>query len=617
MINYNLVLTKSKILYRTSLFIRSFSIKSRLMFFCLMLSIIPISIIGTVSYNKASGVINEQSRTYTETVLRQIVDRVESLVQEVSKVSYIVALNPEIRNYKFQRTNNMDYIITIKTLESYFSSVISSSSYIGSIYACIGDSTLVSNNSYGCYDEENFTKFKVYIGDNLKSISPFWTGLHENEFMYDTGNGNKYVLSYTRPLLEQKSLNKYGSIVYNIPKSVMDKICSSTLESSNINLYIVDREGRTIYNRNSTLFPERVNNSYLQDILKNPEPQKSFLYNDNGSAVYVSYIHLNNSNNWVYVVEMPIDHLLQKSKDVRNITILIILISIVVVVFVSFLLATYITNPIIRLIGSMKRVEEGDFEGKLSIVSGDEIGKLTHSYNKMLHKIELLLDSVKNENALKRQAELKALQAQITPHFLYNTLNSIKYMAHMDGNIKIRDTSANLIELLQMSISNNKVFITIEEEIRLVENYLYLQSIRYEGRFRTVYEISEEVIKYKTLKLIIQPLVENSLLHGIDMKDGNGIIVVRAYKSHMGICFEVEDNGMGMSEEQLRKLAEHGSKAQKGSFSGIGVRNIDDRIKMHFGNDFGVSFKSKLGYGTTVTVTIPIITEESEYQSRV
>lgn len=611
-----LKVTKSEISNKVAFFIKSFSIKSKLMIFFLILCIIPISIIGTISYRKASGVIDEQSRTYTETVLRQSVDSVESLRQEVSKISYIVMLNPELQKNKLQRINDMDYIISIKTLETYFSSIIGSSSYISSIYACIDDAVLISSNSYGYYEEDNFKKFKVFAGDNIKSIRPFWTGLHENEFIYDAKKGNRYVLSYTRPLLEQKSLKRYGVIVYNIPKSIMDRICASTLESTNMNLYIVDTEGRTVYNRDNTLFPEKVNKAYLHDILKNPALQKSFLYKANGNTVYVSYIY-SKSNDWIYVAELPIDNLLQKSIDVRNITIFFIIISILLTVLISFLFAIYITNPIIRLIRSMKRVEEGDFKWKLSFASGDEIGKLTQSYNKMLQKIELLLDSIKRENILKRQAELKALQAQITPHFLYNTLNSIKHMAYLDGNSKIYDTSSNLIELLQMSISNNTVFITIEEEIKLAKNYLFLQSIRYDGRFRTVYEVSDDILEFKTLKLIIQPLVENSLLHGIDMKDGSGIIIIRAYRKEKSLCFEVEDNGKGMSGEQLKKIFEDESTSSKGRFSGIGLRNIDARIKMHFGSDFGLSFKSRLGYGTCATVTIPVITDESEYQSHV
>lgn len=605
-----------KTLNRAAVVFRNISIKSKLMVFFLLFSTVPIALIGTISYNKASGVINEQSRKYTETVLKQTADRVESLLQEVSKIGYIVMLRPELGNNELKNLNDIDYIINTKTLEAYFSSIIVSSNYISSIYAGIGDNCLKSVNSYGSYEEESYVNFKAYTGKDKDSIVPFWTGMHENEFLYDAGYGNKYVLSYTRPLFDQTSLKRYGAIIFNISKKVMDKICAPTFESSNTNLYIVDADGYMIYNKDTSLLQKKAGNSYLEDILKGSEPQKSFIYKSNGSTTYVSYVNSKNSN-WIYVVEMPIDHLLQKSRDVRDITILIILICIPVAMFASFMLATYMTNPIIKLIESMKRVEDGDFEGKLDIVADDEIGKLARSYNKMLGKIEALLENVNNENMLKRRAELKALQAQITPHFLYNTLNSIKYMAYMDDNFKIHDTTANLIELLHMSISNNKAFITVEEEINLARNYLYLQSIRYDGRFKTVYEFDDDVLGYKTLKLIIQPLVENSLLHGIDMGEGSGFIIIRAHKCEAGLCFEVEDNGRGMSEECLNEIMKYGNKTHKEKFSGIGVANIDERIKMHFGINFGISYTSKEGYGTKVTVTMPLITDESGYQSYV
>ena len=208
------------------------------------------------------------------------------------------------------------------------------------------------------------------------------------------------------------------------------------------------------------------------------------------------------------------------------------------------------------------------------------------------------------EQKQKRKSELQALQAQINPHFLYNTLDSIIWMAESGKNEEVVQMTSALAKLLHQSISNEDEIVTVEREIEYTRNYLAIQKLRYRDQLEYIIDIDEEVLHRKIVKLVIQPLVENALYHGIKNKRGKGKITVRGYEKEDHIYLEVADNGIGMDEEELGQLQEK-LKGETPNDRGFGLGNVNERIQLNYGPEYGITFRSCKGEGTTATVCIP------------
>lgn len=589
------------------------SIRNKITISMIMISTLPIILIGSIASQKILSIIDSQSFVYSKNVLKQYISRIEKMVDEVSNVSVQIMLKPEIQYFTENAFDDVEYIIRTKAIEQYLHVAINNSAYISSIFLCMnkGTNTIITSNNLGEYEKDNYKKFMVYEkGINAGEIIN-WTGVHENEFKRDSDENNKFVLTLSRALYSDEVSKPYGALVINIPDKNIRDIYDSGMVGKNDSLYIIDPTGLVLFSPDRSNLLQTLDKTYIEKILKSKNKEENFMVNIKGAKKYVSYEY-SEKTKWIYITELDINDLLKQSTDIRNISIMVVVISVVVSTLLSLLLAISLTNPIKELINSMRKAEKADFDSLVEIHTQDEIGILASTYNKMIQEIKTLLERVKTESKLKQQSELNTLQAQITPHFIYNFLNTIKSISCVYEDKKVYNLSTGLIELLQTSISKRIVFITVEEELNLVKSYLYLQQIRYEDKFKVVYEIDEEVLKYKTLKMLLQPIAENVLIHGIEIEKGNGIIIIRAYKKNAILYFEVEDNGRGIAKEQIQSILSNEHKSSKGKFSGIGVKNVKDRITLYFGENYTIQYKSKLGYGTRVIISLPTIADESE-----
>ena len=292
-----------------------------------------------------------------------------------------------------------------------------------------------------------------------------------------------------------------------------------------------------------------------------------------------------------------------------------ILISFVCCVLITLLsLAVYskiVNTPVKSLIKAMKCFENDadnfSFSGGEESVT--ELKTLSGSFEHMSVRIKNLMDKVRNEEIALRKTELKALQSQINPHFLYNTLDSIQWMCERGKTEEASKMVGALARLFRISISRGHELITIKDEINHVSNYLIIQSFRYKSQFTYSFDIDESLEDYLCNKITLQPLVENAIYHGIDRLVDEGeikITVKQAEDDENDILMTVADNGVGMTEEQCRKIL---SKERSDS-SGIGVKNVNDRLRIYFGEKYGLTIKSELDCGTEITVRLPKITKE-------
>lgn len=271
----------------------------------------------------------------------------------------------------------------------------------------------------------------------------------------------------------------------------------------------------------------------------------------------------------------------------------------------AFYLTHIVYNPVKKLTVAMEQVSAGNMDTRAEVVSKDEIGLAAEEFNRMLDRIEELIVRLISEEKMKKDAELEALQYQITPHFMYNTLNSIKCYSMIRGEKELAGVIEDFVELLQICISKKGTFLTVAEEMQVLQNYIRLQEFRNGEQFETKFEADEEAEQCLVPRLILQPLVENSILHGLDVKKEKGRLEITAAVKKNVLYLRVTDNGRGMTQEQIRELLTKKAKKTKG-LTAVGVPNVRDRLKLYYGEKAELTYKSSCE-GTTAEIYLPAI----------
>lgn len=292
--------------------------------------------------------------------------------------------------------------------------------------------------------------------------------------------------------------------------------------------------------------------------------------------------------------------------------ILVLTIAIVIVeIILSGVILNTITNPIKELCVVTSSIAKGKFEARAGVYTQDEVSVLAESTNDMARHLQVMVDQIKEDERKMRHTELRLLQEQINPHFLYNTLDTIVWLIESGQPDKAEEVVVSLSSFFRLVLSKGREYITIREEEQHIRSYLQIQQVRYHDILEYDVDIDKDIYEYKILKLTLQPLIENSLYHGIKYKRAMGSIIVRGHLQDGNIVLTVSDTGVGMDEETLNKLKEEISRPCQETESGFGLANVNERIKMNFGEAYGMQIESKLGEGTTVTVIIPATFDEA------
>ncbi len=275
------------------------------------------------------------------------------------------------------------------------------------------------------------------------------------------------------------------------------------------------------------------------------------------------------------------------------------------VIILSYYIPRSITMPITRISRVTDQVAKGNLSVRAAAESGAEARMLSDSLNAMIDKINELLDQVTTEQIRLRKAEFELLQAQINPHFLYNTLDTIVWLAEAGDQKRVVSMVGNLSDFFRTSLNQGKDIISIREELAHVRSYLEIQQVRYQDILRYEITVPEDLYEYKIPKITIQPLVENALYHGIKNKRGQGTITITGERSENGFVLYVRDNGIGMTQERLNEVR---AGIQKLSYTGkeiYGLYNVNERIRLNFGETYGISIESTYGEGTCVSISLP------------
>ena len=283
------------------------------------------------------------------------------------------------------------------------------------------------------------------------------------------------------------------------------------------------------------------------------------------------------------------------------------LIAIGICITVSFIVSRHINLPLQKIVYAMQLMESGDFDQRAEIIDNDEFGYLASQFNGMCRKIKELFQKDHEKQELLRIAEMKNLHSQINPHFLYNTLDSIKWLAKMNHEQEIYTMVKNLGFMLKNSMHLSREFVTIRESLNTLEAYIGIQQIRFADKFVVDTEIEEAIMDHRIPTLILQPLVENAMIHGLEPKPGKGTLMIRGFVKQGRLIFQIQDDGIGMEETELAALI--ASLNDRDGTEHIGLKNVNQRIKLYYGDAYGVSVESMPGRGSSFTLTLPFLEE--------
>ncbi|EFM10501.1 multi-sensor signal transduction histidine kinase [Paenibacillus curdlanolyticus YK9] len=324
---------------------------------------------------------------------------------------------------------------------------------------------------------------------------------------------------------------------------------------------------------------------------------------------------------WKVVGVSYLDEIMTTRQEVNQYMVRVVAVVLIMAILISMLLAAMLTRPIRRMGVTMKAVERGDFEVELPIQGPLEVVQLSSRFNLMLDKIRQLMKQIVFEQESKRKYELEALQAQINPHFLYNTLNSVVRMVGMSKNEDVITMITSLSKLFRISLSKGKTTILVREELEHARHYLTIQQMRFKRKFEFTIEADEEALSCQTLKLVLQPLIENAIVHGIEYMVDEGLIQIRATVEDGLLVLAVADNGIGMSPQKLASILDRtdlnaaraeASPLETSAGSGVAVHNVHDRIQLYYGAQYGLAYESEQEEGTTVRISMPIVREQEE-----
>lgn len=406
---------------------------------------------------------------------------------------------------------------------------------------------------------------------------------------------------FTILLSPKPSLNNDVEMIYLMMHTNLFEIFQS---KEKLERFIVDQNGQLIFKDDIESASKMSQLAVIQDVARQQLNKPYFSVELDGQKKIVKMYPLEKTD-W-FIVNILDEKQITKDAD-RFLLITLVVSFGIFLLFILFLrwLFTGILGPVSRLIMAMKQVEQGKLEVSIEPRGIGELKRLGHSFNRMVYEINYLIKERDAKERARSQAELDALQSQINPHFLANTLSSIRIMAMIAKSDNIRKVIESLSRMLSHVFRAPGELAVIKQEIQVLEDYVYIMKVRYGGTFEVKFDIDEALYEYRMLKMLLQPILENSIFHGLN-QEGNGMIEVKGTLLEDGIRFVITDNGIGMTEEQIHTLLDHnGGQEYNTRFSGMGIANVMKRIALNYGEPYGISIESEVGGYTKVMLWLP------------
>ncbi len=431
------------------------------------------------------------------------------------------------------------------------------------------------------------------------SGQPIWIPTRSKMIEILSGTFEKKYFTLGRKVVDYNTLKDYGFIRFDFEENILKDAYYSLQEdeTSSIEVFICDNKGKIISHPSKGRIGETIQSeAYTDKVLKDYKGHNYMLYKTDVEKIAI-YSTIEN-NDWKIIKTLPTSYLYQEINHIQNQLLFGGSVYVFVIILFILIFAFRYTEPMIKMKAVIKKVEQGDLTARTEIMSNDEVGQLGLSLNNMIEKMQLLIDKLVKEEQEKKELELEALHAQINPHFLYNTLNTIKWMAKIQGNTSVSKAITALIKLLRISINLGRDMITLREEIDYVENYVLIQKLRFNKTIHILKNIDESCLDLTVPKLILQPIVENSIIYGLTEERMEISIQIKSFIKEEQLIIEISDDGPGIEAEVLKNILSDST--DKNKFSKVGLNNINHRIQLYCGSEYGIDIEAKMGVGTLV-----------------
>ena len=584
-------------------FYKNMSIRQKLLMLFSIQIIIPLIFMGVMIYRTSSEIIERKSIDYSVDILKMIELRFNDFSDNVQVAASDILYDPVIyalleAEDKAQSDEEMD-LTQIEVMNNILRKVCLSRDEIQAI-------AIIADNRQSYTYDSNTGRVDMMADISYDQIHDRATAGKGQLVWYvsETDSANQQVFAL-RSIYNIDDYEEIGLMVIMIKIDELEAVYGNLSTEFMERITLVTQEGDYIV---GTSEPEKVRLNMLSAL---DESSLTNYYIDEEANVLVSFRDVITPP-WRIITEISLDKLNEDMNSFRNYFLMISALTLLILSLLSLFVAMDIVEPIKRLVSAMSRMKKEKTHDVIEVDRQDELGYLSNSFNEMSEEIDILLNQVYREQLTRKEAELKTLQAQINPHFLFNTLESINWMARLNEVPQISEMVTALSSLMEAGIGKGGPKVALQDELNFVESYILIMKNRYGERLTFKKDIDESCLSVKVPKLILQPILENAIYHGIDKIRGNGYIHLTIKRKQEKICIQVEDSGKGISDQRLEtinrqllanNLDELGQEAS--GLKGIGLTNVNRRIKLFYGDDYGLDLSVSEDQHVVVTITLP------------
>ncbi len=568
---------------------------------------IAVMVMGYLAYNKATEIIQSKVGNVALQTVQQASERLNTILEEYENRSMLIFGYRELQQAILgQSGDNYARTESTKQITNFISNLVNTRNDTVNIYI-LGEreaSFRYESNQSPTVSElppvlpvvRHTDWYRQVVAANGRVV---WFGIRES-FLDNSTAEHKPVFIFGRALKDVWGSGEIiGVMLYELDPEVIQNLLSEIDFNAHGSTIIVDQNKRVVADNGAGAL-KHVHGMNL------PEG-RSGISNAvlNGEEMLVVSEELA-INGWKLVGMAPAKYLVKDSREIGLYTFCLAVVFMFVAVILAIVVARHVHNPVHTLLHSMRRAREGEFDTRISARRKDEFGILFENFNIMVSRIKSLIDELYFQRLLKKEMQLKMLASQINAHFIYNTLDSIHWLSRIHKVDEISTMIFGLSKYLRISLSSGKDKVTVREAVELVESYLSIQKTRYQDKFKVEMQVDPELLNYRVLKFVFQPLVENAIYHGLENKKGVGLLQIKWQKSENMLYFEVKDNGVGIPAEKMREIRESLNRNDMQEENFFALKNINSQIKLTYGQQYGLQIDSAEGIGTTVRMVLPL-----------
>lgn len=572
------------------------SIRSIIYLYFTISALTALVLMGISFYGRLVSQMTSVIQEENQTMLAQVNHSVDSYLRTIMKLSdslyYDVIKNADLSDESIHSELNLLYD--------------SSRDYVSNIALFSKDGELVDTVPAARIKTDLDVTKEEWFSDTLERTENLHFTMPHVQYIFDNDeNQYTWVITLTRAVeLTRGVSTEQGILLIDITYGSLKQLLDSITMGNHGYLYMISSGGQLIYHPQMQLIDAGQLEENIQAAVGYRDGNYRESYQGRIRDVTVKSVGY---TGWKLVGVTPEQDSYLNTLKTKLFMVFLVGLFLLILMIINASISSRITVPIRELEKSVNALETGNLDAEVYQGGSYEIRHLGRSIGDMAKQIKVLMQDIVAEHESKRKSEFDTLQSQINPHFLYNTLDIIVWMIENEQKSEAVKVVTALARFFRISLSKGKSIITVRDELEHVRNYLMIQQMRFKNKFTYTIDAAPEVLGLASLKLMLQPLVENAIYHGMEFKDGDGLIAVTAVQKEDGLWFTIQDNGLGMTEEQVESLlTEHAHVSSKRG-SGIGVKNVNERIRLYFGNEYGLSIESEPDEGTTIRIHLPAV----------